>query len=103
MTSDDLRFALALADAADAVTTERFRAVDLRVDTKPDLTPVSEADRRAEEVIRESVASSGRGAAAGISEGSGLDPLGDPRQPAHCPSYQVGTRAIGPVATGHSP
>ena len=51
--SDDLRFAHALADAADAVTTARFRALDLRVDTKPDLTPVSEADRRAEEVIRE--------------------------------------------------
>src|SRR3954471_21945512 len=59
--NDDLRFAHALADAADAVTTARFRASDLRVDTKPDLTPVSEADRRAEEVIRERVASSGRG------------------------------------------
>jgi len=59
--TDDLRFAHALADAADAVTTARFRALDLRVETKPDLTPVSEADRRAEEVIREAVASSGRG------------------------------------------
>src|SRR5436190_8312263 len=39
----------------------RFRALDLRVDTKPDLTPVSEADRRAEEVVRELVAASGRG------------------------------------------
>jgi histidinol-phosphatase len=57
----DLRFAASLADAADAVTTERFRALDLRVDTKPDLTPVSEADKRAEEVIREAVRSSGRG------------------------------------------
>ena len=62
MSSDnDLRFASALADAADAVTTARFRALDLRVDTKPDLTPVSEADRRAEEVIRELVGASGRG------------------------------------------
>jgi histidinol-phosphatase len=58
---DDLRFAHALADAADAVTTARFRALDLRVDTKPDLTPVSEADRRAEEVIRELISGSGRG------------------------------------------
>src|SRR4051794_12241668 len=58
---DDLRFAHALADAADAVTTARFRASDPRGDTKPGLTPVSEADRRAEEVIRERVASSGRG------------------------------------------
>src|SRR3954452_21748720 len=39
----------------------RFRALDLRVDTKPDLTPVSEADRRAEEVIREAVRASDRG------------------------------------------
>jgi histidinol-phosphatase len=58
---DDLRFAHALADAADAVTTARFRALDLRVDTKPDLTPVSEADRHAEEVIRELIRASGRG------------------------------------------
>jgi histidinol-phosphatase len=58
---DDLRFAHALGDAADAVTTARFRALDLRVDTKPDLTPVSEADRRAEEVIRDAVRESGRG------------------------------------------
>jgi len=57
---DDLSFAHALADAADAVTTARFRALDLRVDTKPDLTPVSEADRRAEEVIRELIGGSGR-------------------------------------------
>jgi histidinol-phosphatase len=57
----DLRFAAELADAADAVTMGRFRALDLRVDTKPDLTPVSEADRDAEEAIRAHVASSGRG------------------------------------------
>ncbi|MFK0256678.1 histidinol-phosphatase [Streptomyces sp. NPDC090445] len=49
---DDLRLALELADAADAVTTERFRALDLKVETKPDMTPVSEADRAAEEVVR---------------------------------------------------
>jgi histidinol-phosphatase len=59
--NDDLRFAHALADAADAVTTARFRALDLRVETKPDLTPVSEADRRAEEVIRDAIRASGRG------------------------------------------
>jgi histidinol-phosphatase len=58
---DDLAFAHRLADAADAVTTARFRALDLRVDTKPDLTPVSEADRAAEEEIRGLVAASGRG------------------------------------------
>jgi histidinol-phosphatase len=59
--SRDLEFGFALADAADAVTLPRFRASDLRVETKPDLTPVSEADRAAEETVRELVASSGRG------------------------------------------
>jgi histidinol-phosphatase len=57
----DLDFAHRLADAADAITTARFRALDLQVDTKPDLSPVSEADRAAEEAIRALVASSGRG------------------------------------------
>lgn len=57
----DVAFAFTLADAADSVTAARFRASDLRVETKPDLTPVSEADRAAEEVIRSLVASSGRG------------------------------------------
>jgi histidinol-phosphatase len=57
----DLAFAFSLADAADAVTEARFRASDLRVETKPDLSPVSEADRAAEEAIRSLVAASGRG------------------------------------------
>ena len=57
----DVAFASALADAADAITMARFGARDLRVDTKPDLTPVSEADRAAEEAIRSLVAASGRG------------------------------------------
>ncbi len=52
----DVRFAHELADAADAITLARFRALDLRVETKPDLTPVSEADRTAEEAIRGLVA-----------------------------------------------
>jgi histidinol-phosphatase len=50
--SDDLRFAHVLADAADDVTMRRFRAIDLRVEAKPDLTPVSDADLAAEETIR---------------------------------------------------
>jgi histidinol-phosphatase len=57
----DLRFAHELADLADAITLARFCASDLRVDTKPDLTPVSEADRAAEEAIRAHVAASHRG------------------------------------------
>ncbi|HEY2327677.1 MAG TPA: inositol monophosphatase family protein [Gaiellaceae bacterium] len=59
--SRDLEFGFALADAADAVTLRRFRALDLRVETKPDLTPVSEADRAAEEAVRALVSASGRG------------------------------------------
>jgi histidinol-phosphatase len=59
--SDELAFAFRLADAADALTSARFGALDLHVETKPDLTPVSEADRAAEEAIRSIVAASGRG------------------------------------------
>jgi histidinol-phosphatase len=49
---DDLRFAHVLADAADDITTRRFRALDLRVETKPDLTPVTDADRATEDSLR---------------------------------------------------
>ena len=51
----DLAFALELADVADAITLARFRAADLHVETKPDLTPVSEADRAVEEALRERI------------------------------------------------
>ena len=50
--SDDLRLAHVLADGADDLTTKRFRALDLHVETKPDLTPVSDADRAVEDQIR---------------------------------------------------
>jgi histidinol-phosphatase len=49
---DDLRLAHVIADQVDAVTIARFTAVDLLVETKPDLTPVTDADRAAEELIR---------------------------------------------------
>jgi histidinol-phosphatase len=52
----DLALALELADAADALTLSRFRALDLRVDTKPDTTPVSDADLATEVLIRERLA-----------------------------------------------
>ncbi|MCG3039498.1 histidinol-phosphatase [Streptomyces fenghuangensis] len=52
---DDLRLAHVLADTADATTMERFKALDLKVETKPDMTPVSEADKAAEELIRTSL------------------------------------------------
>lgn len=49
---DDLRLAHVLADAVEPTTTGRFRADDLVVTTKPDLTPVSDADTAVEELIR---------------------------------------------------
>jgi histidinol-phosphatase len=49
---DDLRFAHVLADAADDITSRRFRALDLHVEAKPDLTPVTDADKATEESLR---------------------------------------------------
>jgi histidinol-phosphatase len=53
---DDLLLAISLADAADTITLGRFGAVDLVVETKPDLTPVSDADRAVEETLRARIA-----------------------------------------------
>ena len=53
---DDLALALLIADRADAITMDRFNARDLVVETKPDLTPVSDADRAVELMIRDLVA-----------------------------------------------
>ena len=50
--TDDLRLAHVLADDADALTMARFKALDLHVMTKPDLTPVTDADQAVEEGIR---------------------------------------------------
>src|SRR5690348_13852846 len=50
--SPDLALALELADAADAITLARFRATDLRIETKPDATPVTEADQAVEQELR---------------------------------------------------
>ena len=49
---DDLRLAHVLADSADAITMGRYKARDLVVESKPDMTPVSDADKAAEEAIR---------------------------------------------------
>ncbi|GAA4184208.1 histidinol-phosphatase [Gryllotalpicola kribbensis] len=49
----DLDFAHRLADAADAISTARFRANDLRVATKADRTHVTDADQAVERAIRE--------------------------------------------------
>jgi histidinol-phosphatase len=48
----DLALALELADVADEVTLPRFRARDLVIENKPDLTPVTEVDRAAEKALR---------------------------------------------------
>ena len=56
MSQDDLTLALMLADRADALTSDRFGALDLRIDTKPDLTPVTDADRSVETELREVLA-----------------------------------------------
>src|SRR4026209_2645015 len=50
--TDDLRLAHVLADDADSITTSRFKALDLHVMRKPDLTPVTDADQAVEESIR---------------------------------------------------
>jgi len=50
--TDDLRLAHVLADDADSLTTTRFKALDLHVMSKPDLTPVTDADQAVEEGIR---------------------------------------------------
>ncbi len=42
--TDDLRLGHVLADDADSLTTARFKALDLHVMTKPDLSPVTDAD-----------------------------------------------------------
>ncbi|OBB47374.1 histidinol-phosphatase [Mycobacterium sp. 852002-51961_SCH5331710] len=51
--ADDLALALTLADESDARTMARFGAVDLVVETKPDLTPATDADLEVESMIRQ--------------------------------------------------
>ncbi|MDX6219935.1 MAG: histidinol-phosphatase, partial [Frankiales bacterium] len=50
--ADDLALAQRLADAADEITLARFRAQDLQVAAKPDLSPVSDADFAVEDLVR---------------------------------------------------
>ncbi len=53
---DDLALAHALADLADAISLDRYQAQDLVITTKPDNTPVTDADRAVETAIREALA-----------------------------------------------
>ena len=54
--AEELIFALTLADRADAISLSRYRALDLKITTKPDNTPVTDADRAVEETIRTAIA-----------------------------------------------
>jgi histidinol-phosphatase len=82
---DDLALALRLADVADAVTLPRFRAADLHVRTKPDRSPVTDADTACEDALRALIAAErptdavlgeeGGGSVAGAARGWVLDPI----------------------------
>ena len=74
----DLALALRLADAADEITLARFQAQDLEVQTKPDLTPVSDADTAVETAVRRMLAEARPGDAV-LGEEEGLIGSG-PRQ-----------------------
>lgn len=54
--SADIDLALELAVAADVISMRRFLASDLHVETKPDLTPVTEADQAVERKLRDLIA-----------------------------------------------
>ncbi|WP_394848673.1 histidinol-phosphatase [Pendulispora brunnea] len=82
--ASDLDLALRLADAADAVTRTRFRASDLRVERKPDRTPVTDADLAVEDAVRaligkerpdDAVAGEERGGSIGEGRTWVLDPI----------------------------
>ena len=54
--NSDLEFALEMVEVADQLAMARYRALDLRVETKPDFTPVTEADRAVESALRDLIA-----------------------------------------------
>jgi histidinol-phosphatase len=53
--STELSFALTLADRADAISLSRYHALDLEISTKPDNTPVTDADKAVERAIIEAI------------------------------------------------
>ncbi|RVW05322.1 histidinol-phosphatase [Rhodococcus xishaensis] len=75
----DLELALRLADEADSITRARFGALDLKVDSKPDLTPVSDADLAVERALR-AVLTAERPADAVLGEEFGGDATFEGRQ-----------------------
>jgi len=51
----DLELALRLADIADEISLKRYQALDLVIETKPDLSPVTDADKAVENAIRNEI------------------------------------------------
>lgn len=76
--ADDLTLALELADAADRISLHYFRSERLVIDTKPDLTPVSQADKEVEQAIRRILQEQRPGHAV-LGEEYGGDSAGGPR------------------------
>jgi histidinol-phosphatase len=69
--TDDLRLAHVLADDADSLSQARFKALDLHVMSKPDLTPVTDADQAVEAAIRRTLSRArSRDAVLGEEQGS---------------------------------
>jgi histidinol-phosphatase len=54
--SAELAFALTLADHADAISLSRYQALDLVITTKPDNSPVTDADKAVERAIIDAIA-----------------------------------------------
>ncbi|MDP1851499.1 MAG: inositol monophosphatase family protein [Candidatus Planktophila sp.] len=53
--AEDLALAHLLADIADSIAIERYQALDLVITTKPDNTPVTDADRAVETAVRQAL------------------------------------------------
>jgi histidinol-phosphatase len=75
----DLQLALSIADQADVITRDRFLALDLVVDDKPDLSPVSDADLAVENKAR-SILQDERSEDSVLGEEFGGDAVFDGRQ-----------------------
>lgn len=72
---DDLRFAHVLVDSAAAASMERFKALDLGIESKPDLESVRESETEVEKLIRGQLQRS-RPRDAVLGEGEGLEGTG---------------------------
>ena len=68
-TTPDLEYALGLADEADILSMRHYRSLDLRVETKADLTPVTQADYAVEGALRARIARDRGEAVAGEEQG----------------------------------